>query len=767
MALHVRSIAMIGLPILLALLFAASQTMGGSGSLEDALFDEPAPPALELLQRSAKVNRIAKGADDVAHGPHHHKAKGPKTVSAQAASGVSGNGVGNLPIFITGIITDLMIILVCLCMFTYFSGKYPIIYQDNHLKGFAPSEVPAGTFGWCKASWNVTLDEVWNSAGLDHAMLLEFLNLSLNTFKWIALPMFFIMGPMNCAFGGNAAGLDHESWFSMGNVQFHVWLYWPISFAIVYVAWCVCSMCHVGVKKFLPMRFEWLRAVEKVQANTIMMTGIPTEFQSDQKCKEFWDTMLPGGRVVSVNLVKDTSDGNVKGLHAQKVAATYQGKLAEDAWAKDDKDPDKRPKIKTSFFGAQEDAIDAYKKQVDELVPQITEAKNNVYKKAQDVAGVNLSAGFVTFKDRSDAEVALSLELAADSNLWVLDYPPLPQDIIWEDLTQDPNAEAGRALLGYALTAGLVIVYMPLVVFICNVAELINMGPLQPIWSSEAPSLGLTIMVDFLPTILMLIFTHCFSLYNKTAAQYKLSVWYWWMNVLYVVCVTALGTNFLSFAETLAKDPLSLFSLLADTMPECTHYYMNYIGMQYYVHAMVLTRYVPLIKFTKASRSHEEQEAKDMAEPEDQDYYGIGSRTARWSTLFCIGIVYGTLSPPVSLLTFGLFAWLRLIYGYLWPWAETKKSDMGGIFFMRALHNSYLSLHIYMVLMIGVFCQRAPSWGPVLVIAIGWASVFHSQKKFNEFKWERLPYPVLAEGGKVTHRIQELKGNYVQPELND
>merc|ERR1719326_1722042 len=123
-------------------------------------------------------------------------------------------------------------------------------------------------------------------------------------------------------------------------------------------------------------------------------------------------------------------------------------------------------------------------------------------------------------------------------------------------------------------------------------------------------------MVDFLPTILHIIFRNCFSLYDMGMSQMKLSVWYWWMCVLYVVMITALGTNFAQFAETLAKDPLKVFALMADTMPSCTHYYMNYIAMQSYSHTLVLTRYVSVIKYRLNLRSHSEKESKDLAEPE-------------------------------------------------------------------------------------------------------------------------------------------------------
>lgn len=781
-----RTVAIIGLPILVALLLAAPSHWQ-TGGVDDVdisnAFDDLAAPALELLQRSAsKVAHASKSTVELEgpHAKHHQKAvlpkqpherlqksKTAKPESAGAAAGVSANGVGNLPIFLTGLATDAAIITVCLLIFAFFSKKYPIIYRDNELKGFIKETVPEGFFGWASASWNVTVDQTWNAVGLDHAQLLEFTNLAFYTFRWIAIPMFFIQGPLNMFFGGNAAGQDHESYFSMGNVEFYCWLYWPISIMICYVCWCVTWMCHKGMREFMPRRFEWLRAMDRLRSNTIMMLGIPEEYQSDEACKRYWNTLLPG-RVEAVNLTKDTTfAGNLKSLVHQKDDAKYHLDLSQAAWEKDGKDPDKRPTIKTTYFGSREDAIDYYSKKIQELEPEIKKEREGIYKAAKATGAPNLSNGFITFKDRKDAEVALRLDLSDNVNVWVLDYPPTPADIIWEDLTQDPRAEAGRSLLGWALVIGLLIIYMPLVVFLCNVAEMINLGPLQSIWASEAPSLGLTIMVDFLPTILNLIFKNCFSLYDQTMSQYKLSVWYWWMNVLYVVMITALGTNFMGFVTTLAQDPLRIFSLLADTMPSCTHYYMNYVAMQSYVHAMVLTRYVPLTKYRIHSRTHDEQEAKDMAEPEDQDYYGMGSRTARWSTMLCIGVVYGTLSPPVSLLSLMLFFWIRLVYGYMFNWAETKKSDLGGIFFVRALHNTWTSLHIYLILMIGVFCQRASSWGPVLVVAIAWFFVFQSQKKFYELKWERLPYPELVGDKKVTHKTQELKGTYVQPELGN
>ena len=96
--------------------------------------------------------------------------------------------------------------------------------------------------------------------------------------------------------------------------------------------------------------------------------------------------------------------------------------------------------------------------------------------------------------------------ISPDYEEWVISSPPEPSDIQWHDLTQDPTAQSGRTLIGYALVAGLYFAYLPCVIGITNIAQLINMGPLQSLWQGVAPTLGLQVMVAFLPTLLILVF---------------------------------------------------------------------------------------------------------------------------------------------------------------------------------------------------------------------------------------------------------------------
>jgi hypothetical protein len=275
-------------------------------------------------------------------------------------------------------------------------------------------------------------------------------------------------------------------------------------------------------------------------------------------------------------------------------------------------------------------------------------------------------------------------------------------------------------------------------------------------------------MVDFLPTILHMIFRNFFSMWDATNSQLQLSRWYYWMQVLYIILIAAIGESFLKFIETLAQDPLHIFAMLADTMPNCTHYYMNYLDQQWYSQAMVLTRYMPVTKFKAFTASHEDEEAKAMAEPEDQDYYGCGSRAARWAIFFAIGTVFGTLSPPINILVWMTFGIIRLIYGWNFTFAESKKSDTGGVFFVQAIGFIYIAMHIYMILMLGVLYYRAPNVIPAVIVFFAWIYIFAMQRKFWHFNWQRLPYPELTPIAESPTRKQPtFPGNFEQPELHD
>merc|ERR1719387_2915054 len=116
--------------------------------------------------------------------------------------------------------------------------------------------------------------------------------------------------------------------------------------------------------------------------------------------------------------------------------------------------------------------------------------------------------------------------------------------------------------------------------------------------------------------------------------------------------------------------------MLANSLPQASHFYLNYAITQWVSHALDMVRWVQLLKYFFYRGRYSERRAVMYAEPEDQDYFGIGARSARWTLDLVVALVFCSVSPLINLLTLiGLFL-CRVNHGYLSVFAETRKADL-------------------------------------------------------------------------------------------
>jgi len=698
------------------------------------------------------------------------------TTTTLDPTGLTTNAAGDLDVFLQGVMMYGGAAIFFIAVFTVIWQWFPMSYFHNVLTGTAPEVDGVGKIGeggslqWVWASLGVKIEDVADTAGLDAAMVLEFTHLAMKILVCVGIPIFGITGPLNMAFGGHDAGDDRLSYFSYGNVAMNSWLYKYISPLITwYVVLVVQYFVWDAMRKFINLRYRWISEMDDKRACTVLVEGIPDEYQNEGKLRTLFNSFSVGGAwVKDVNMVKDTSvlDGMVADL---KYNQSQVLKL-ETQWEQDGKDPNKRPMIKVSLLGGdQQDGIEFYSSKVAEVKTAVMNEQKKLLQQAKDsTGGVNLQNAFVTFTDRMSTELMLrtSGDISPDAGEWQISRPPEPADIQWGDLMQDPGAETARTVLGWTLTFGLMFAYLPCVIGIQNLANNINMGPAQSLWELVAPTMGTMIMVAMLPTFLLLIFKMCFSLTAAAFAQLKLQRWYFWFQMLFLVFIAAVGRDFMAFAKLLAT-PTDLIRELADTLPTSTHFFMNYFTLAYMTKAMVLFRHTPLMKYLAASRIWPPEEAKKLAEPEDQDYYGLGGRMARFTIFLAIGIIYGTMSPPINVIAFILFAEIRLSYGWLLPFAETKKCSLGGEFFVTALVHIQMANVIYGFVMSGILLRRSETNWPCYLSLLATIFVIGSLLKFvGKFQWYSMPMEKMVEKTGKPVKTKALEGDYRQPSLD-
>lgn len=287
-------------------------------------------------------------------------------------------------------------------------------------------------------------------------------------------------------------------------------------------------------------------------------------------------------------------------------------------------------------------------------------------------------------------------------------------------------------------------------------------------------SLLLMIFIDCMPTLLNAIFYNFFKLKSMNWGQLYLQKVYFWFLLVFVVLVEALGGSLAETVIDVLSMPTLLVSILAEALPISTHFYMKYLVIQWLGPLFELLRIMQLPKFLIYRGTYGEKQAKVMCEPEDQDYYGIGSRSARVSIDMCISIVFSSLSPVIVLVGFINMAMRYLYLKYIIVFAETRKTDMGGMFWVTQLEHLQIGLMLYILLQVGVLAERCETRTPSLLTMpafLIWVVMFRRFKQ--SLLWKSLPFEEVSvwEGStRDPFEQPELVRNdtsFEQPELFD
>ncbi|CAK8988310.1 CSC1-like protein At4g02900 [Durusdinium trenchii] len=689
---------------------------------------------------------------------------------AEEVMGVKGNEMGDEHAFFSGLISNAAMICCAAVGFTFLRRHYPLVYSFNVLEKIIPEKaMPEETLlGWLKLGFQVETDEELVSAlGLDSVLMLEFISLSLNILLRIGLVGFVVFCPLHYFFGWGGPDIPALSKMGMGNVvNLHPWLYYLHALYCAYVCYTVKTLVYDAQEKFLARRFKWLKTLPHPRSRTVLVEGIPEEFVSEDKVREFFGLALGNDVVEEVHLLKKTK--KLQQLVAYRDHSIDCKKQAEFQFEKTEKRPE-HYKVNVGQVPEKVDSIEFYTDEVKKTEEAIADEYHRIQEESKKVGGVNCRNGFVTFKDRKSVELAKELDYHSDAYTWVLTEPPDLEMVRWDELrVSDDVTETAQELVGYACVFGLYAGFVPICLWITNLANSIHMGFLQPMWASLAPTMGLTLFLSFLPTVLLLVIDNCYKLRSSSRAQEMLLRWYFWFQVIFVLLVTAVGNDFWDFVKDVAQNPLNTPHLLADQLPKATHFYMNWIVVQWSTHFINLTRYINLSKYLGFSTVYTEEEAKKKAEPEDQDYYGFGARGARWCINLLVGIVFGTLNPAIPLLAAVNFVVCRAVYGYLIVAAETRKPDLGGNFWVMNMRHVLIGTMLYCILMTGVFLDRAPTVVPAAVSVTCLIWIIQSYNHFQQhFRWEALPFVEMMYKDKdmIAAAAEEAEESFEQPEI--
>lgn len=704
--------------------------------------------------------------------------------------GIEDNGSGDLGAFLAALGCNVVTVVICMLIFSKLRVTFPIMYATNTLTKpptttFQDDEEEHGFTGWWKATMRMDTAELAHAAGLDHAMLLEFCSLAMRIMLIIGVPHLLILAPLHAFWGPNASGSDHLSRIGFANVEEGSSVCWIDGLfvwgVVAATQWCIFE----AQRGFMEHRIAWLKRMPFPRVSTVLVENIPHEHCSDSKLRDYFDGVFGGKVVMAAYMVLRAPHA----LALQTRVHTLDAKLAvaEDQLQKSKTEGvELRPTFRVADprsknFGVVVDAIEEWTAERGEKQAELDaegQRISDVVASGELDGGLCSTSGFVIFEKRQTSAHVLKHNVTEDLDSFSVSLPPEPSDVIWEDLKLDTRVQAGMNLVGYAAAVGLFFGFLPLVIAVSSITSLENLRDHVPffdyiilkfptvaeVWNGTVGAALLSTLMGFVPTFLVLIFDKCFVLRAKAWLQLKVQEWYFYFLVIFVLLVTAIGSSLFATLREVGQDPESLLRILAATMPKSTHFYLNFVLAQWTTHAMVLMRHSLLIKFLGWEKLIGTERAKAKAEPEDQGYFGIGSRSARFSLMLVTCLVFCTLSPLICALGFVNFFLCRGFYGYLFVFAETVKPDLGGLFWCRQLKHVQQGLFIYVFLMVAVLKQRAASSGPMWIAALSLLLLVPSYLRFDRaFQWEHLSLAAIKGSEDSGHG--DPVGSYVQPEL--
>lgn len=702
-------------------------------------------------------------------------------------TGVTENGPGDLKALISALILNILIVTGCLIGFTVLRISFPLVYSHrlhqgkesltaNRSEGVdsvstavssrrqRARELKTRMCDWVSFSICTSTEDAVDRAGLDATLVREFCTLGAMVLATVGIPMCIIMTPINSALGEASTGDDHLSVAEMASIrQDHPWLYYVHAVLVSFVCLAVHFHLDRAQANFLKLRLKWLENLPAPRSTTVLVENIPTSWRSDGKLREFFGTIFSPEDVVGTHMVKLEDD--LAKLVTEREKLMAMKRKAELTFEKQQTVETFRP----TWCGPKVETLPYCEEKLNGLDDRIISLRQEHDKeRSKDPTARTSHCGFVTFRGRRFAEMAQNLQISADKREWKVSAAPEVNDLRWADLQKPRTKKIASEALGFICCIGLYLAFMPLVGFITNLGKVVNVGPLQPIWDGFAPTLGLTVCLCFLPTVFMTIFNTFFVLKSDSFAQHKLQFWFFLFQLIFVVLVTTLGKSILTRFPEIAQNPQDMLEIMADSLPNASHYYMTYLVLQWSRRAMEMLRYMPLSKFLLFRAIFSPEEAKEMAEPEDQDSFGFGARNVNLAVSVVLGLVFCSMSPIVTLLAMCDLILARMTYGYLTIFAETKKPDLGGVFWVTQIQFIQVAMALYCLFMVGVLRQKSSSYAwivaaPSLLIVL--FSFWHIPRAYQ---WRKLPFQEVAFGiDKLEQQdSDDLAGDcYVQPEL--
>ncbi|XWS75768.1 hypothetical protein CRYUN_Cryun01aG0120600 [Craigia yunnanensis] len=562
-----------------------------------------------------------------------------------------------------------------------------VYFPKWYLKGLRSSPLANGSFvskfvnldfrsyarflNWMPAALQMPEPELIDHAGLDSSVYLRIYLLGLKIFVPIAFLAFTIMVPVNWT--NNT--LEHSSLnltysdidkLSISNIPTGSHRFWThLVMAYAFTFW-TCYVLKREYEIVAAMRLHFLASEQRRPDQfTVLVRNVPPD--PDESVSELVehfflvnhpDHYLSHQVVYDANMLSELVNEKKK---IQNWLDFYQNKY--------ERNPSRRPSLKTGFhglWGNSIDAIDFYTSKIERLSRDISAEREKVTNNPESI----MPAAFVSFKTRWGAAVCAQTQQSRNPTIWLTEWAPEPRDVYWENLAIPFVFLTIRRLIVAVAFFFLTFFFMIPIAFVQSLANIEGIEKalpfLKPIIEEKViksfiqgflPGIALKIFLLFLPTILMIMskfegFISISALERRSASRYY---FFLFINVFLGSIIT--GTAFQQLNNFIHQSTNQIPKTIGVSIPMKATFFITYIMVDGWAGiAGEILRLKPLIIYHLKNFFLVKTE-KDREEAMDPGTIGFNTGEPQIQLYFLLGLVYAVVTPillPFIIVFFGL-----------------------------------------------------------------------------------------------------------------
>ncbi|ORY82127.1 hypothetical protein BCR37DRAFT_38898 [Protomyces lactucae-debilis] len=664
--------------------------------------------------------------------------------------------------FLTSLVVSFSIFVGTTLVFVLLRKRILRIYEPKSHVAHIPARrqtrpLPGGPFSWVSPLAMETDLALLAKAGLDGYFFLRYLKFMVVITLGGCVMLWPILLPV---YGTGKAGSKGMDKVSISNIAGDEGRYYaPVLLSWFFVAF-VCFGIFREHRHYLQVRQEYLTSpghAESMQACTVLVTQIPAAFRSKTALSSAFSGYPGGIRHITMNrnldkleeLVEERSKAALKleaaqikliktAIKKQGMDNKHDGNEAGEGAAGQHVPVGKRPSHKLGFLGVlgkKVDTIDWCESELQRLNNEIEHGKANMDEQPM------MNSAFLTFHNQTAAQMALQTITHRDPYAMHPRYTEIaPHDVVWNNMSLTWQQRLVKSSIVTAFIAALILLWSVPVAFVGTLSNIdyltdkvpflrfINNCPevLKGLITAYLPIVLLAVLMALLPVI-MRFCAKTAGVPTRSLIEFSVAQYYFVFLVVQSFLVVTVVSASVASVTAIIDNPSSAPSLLAESLPKASNFYIAYILLQgLAISAGELAQIVSLALYFILGKLLDKTPRKQFNRYTTLRNVGFGTLFPVYTFLAFLSLVFSVIAPILlffAALAFGLF---YLVYKYQFLFVYQLDVSTMGRLYPRALQQTLVGLYFMEVCMIGLTAV-GKSYGAIAlsIIILVATAIFH------------------------------------------